>query len=780
MATRLRPEDVLAIWEDLYGPLEKRWRDAFVVRPEARDLGSFPAEEVRSAFQSHQQLDASLLCATTPSNDTTAESPSPSGPFRRSVSPRPYDPDVMNDFDATALAMLRTLTGNPDAEFRDGQLEAIQAVGRDHSRALVVQRTGWGKSAVYFIATRILRDQGLGPTVIVSPLLALMRNQLEMADRLGLNAHTINSTNRDDWDPIFAQIHAGEIDLLLISPERLNNPEFRSDVLPTLLGDIGLLVIDEVHCISDWGHDFRPDYRRLQQVVGSLTPNIPVLGTTATANDRVVADVTEQLGESIELFRGTLERDSLALHVLHMPSKAERMAWLADNIPGLPGVGIVYCLTIKDAEQVGDWLRSRGIDAATYTGPTDSDERIAIEERLTEGDLKVVVATSALAMGYDNPRIEFVIHYQTPGSPIAYYQQVGRAGRAVDHAYGIAMAGAEDQDIQDWFIETAFPSEEDADQVLADLVDSEGLTLGQLQAAINLKQSRLKAMLKILEVEGAVYREGRRWFRSAQPWTYPAQRITDVTAARRREQEAMLRYLASEQCLMAELRGELNDPAPERCGRCANCAGPLRDTGAEQATIEAALAHLRGQVITIDPRRVRPAGLDADLNLREFNIEPGRTLTRWGDPGLAELVRQGKSDDHEFADELVDVTVKMIRGWARQPAPTWVTSVPSNRSGSLVRDFAQRVAARLELPYVDATRRVEDRPQQKSMENSTQQARNVIGAFEVTQSQPGPVLLIDDMVDSRWTMTVIGALLRGAGSGPVYPVALSDTSGSGA
>jgi ATP-dependent DNA helicase RecQ len=342
------------------------------------------------------------------------------------------------------------------------------------------------------------------------------------------------------------------------------------------------------------------------------------------------------------------------------------------------------------------------------------------------------------------------------------------------------MAGAEDQDIQDWFIDTAFPSEEDTDQVLADLVDSEGLTLGQLQATINLKQSRLKAMLKILEVEGAVYREGRRWFRSAQPWTYPAQRIADVTAARRREQEAMLRYLASEQCLMAELRGELNDPAPERCGRCANCVGPLRDTGAERATIEAALAHLRGQVITIDPRRVRPAGLDADLNLREFNIEPGRTLTRWGDPGLAELVRQGKSDDHEFANELVDATVEMIRGWAPQPAPTWVTSVPSNRSESLVRDFAQRVAARLELPYVDAARRVEDRPQQKSMENSTQQARNVIGAFEVTKSQPEPVLLIDDMVDSRWTMTVIGALLRAAGSGPVYPVALSDTSGSGA
>jgi ATP-dependent DNA helicase RecQ len=342
------------------------------------------------------------------------------------------------------------------------------------------------------------------------------------------------------------------------------------------------------------------------------------------------------------------------------------------------------------------------------------------------------------------------------------------------------MAGAEDQDIQDWFIETAFPSEADAGEVLAALAGSEGLTLAQLQAAINLRPSRLKAMLKILEVEGAVYREDRLWFRSAQPWKYPAERIADVTAARRQEQEAMRRYLTSEECLMTELRGELNDPAPERCGRCANCAGPLTDTGAEQATIEAALAFLRGQVITIQPRRVRPAGLDTDLNLKEFNIEPGRSLTRWGDPGLAEVVRHDKYEAQRFSDELVDQTVRMLNDWKPDPAPMWVTSVPSNRSGTLMQDFAQRVAALQELPYVDAVRRSEERPPQKSMQNSTQQARNVIGAFEVMAPPPGPVLLIDDMVDSRWTMTVIGALLRAAGSGPVYPVALSDTLGSGA
>jgi ATP-dependent DNA helicase RecQ len=405
----------------------------------------------------------------------------------------------------------------------------------------------------------------------------------------------------------------------------------------------------------------------------------------------------------------------------------------------------------------------------------DSDERIEIEHRLTDGALKVVVATSALAMGYDNPRIEFVIHYQTPGSPIAYYQQVGRAGRAVDEAYGITMAGSEDEDIQDWFIDTAFPSESDTNDVLSALAGAEGMRVGGLEAVVNLKRGRLLSMLMILEVEGAAYRDGSLWFRSAQPWVYPAKRIADVTAARRAEQETMRRYLSSDDCLMQQLRAALNDPAPERCGRCMNDTGPLASTGVEPENIEAALAFLRGEVISIEPRKVRPPGLTIDLNLRVHNIEPGRALSRWGDPGFAERVRADKYDNGRFSDELVDAIVRMVRTWGPDPAPEWVTSVPSN----LVEDFAQRVATGLGLPYVESLHRVATRRPQKTMQNSNQQARNVLGAFEVQAIRTEPVLLIDDMVDSRWTMTVAGALLRAAGSGPVYPVALSDTLGSG-
>ena len=682
----------------------------------------------------------------------------------------------MPDSEDVAHEHLRALTTNPGAEFREGQLEAIRVVAEDRGRALVVQRTGWGKSAVYFIATKMLREQGTGPTVIVSPLLVLMRNQMEMADRLGIRAETVNSTNPDDWQEIFARIAAGTVDLLLISPERLNNLKFRAEVMPQLLESIGLLVIDEVHCISDWGHDIRPDYRRLRQVVDSLPPSVPVLGTTATANTRVVDDVRQQLGENLFVLRGPLERDSLSLHVLAMPDKAERMAWLAMHIPELPGAGIVYCLTVADALRVAEFLRSRGIDARAYTGPMDHEQRLAIEERLTLGDIKVVVATSALAMGYDNPKIEFVIHYQTPGSPVAYYQQVGRAGRAVDKSYGIAMSGHEDTDIQDWFINTAFPPEHATTDALDALGSSGGMRVADLEEVVNLRRGRLDAMLKTLEVEDAVYREGSRWFRSARPWSYPTERLEAVNTARRAEQAAMATYVETDQCLMEFLRLQLDDEEATRCGRCANCVGSTFSTDVELELVEAALRILRSETIEIIPRRQAPSGLKDELTLKEHNIAGGRSLTRWGDPGLARQVELGKFRDGEFSDALVDAMVAMIESWRPAPAPTWVTSVPSQAHPGLILEFATRVAARLGLPYVAAVQRALPTEPQKAMENSYQQARNAIDAFTVTDVRPGPVLLIDDTVDSRWTFTVVGSRLRSEGSGPVYAVALADSS----
>ncbi|MCH7668886.1 MAG: RecQ family ATP-dependent DNA helicase [Acidobacteria bacterium] len=670
------------------------------------------------------------------------------------------------------VALLGDLTANPSATFHPGQLEAIETVTARGGRALVVQRTGWGKSAVYFIATKILRAGGTGPTVIVSPLLALMRNQVEAAARLDLNAETVNSSNRDDWTEVFAAIDNDEIDLLLISPERLNNPTFRSDILPDLLDRLGLLVIDEAHCISDWGHDFRPDYRRLQGVVASLPPTTPVLATTATANDRVVADIEEQLGSDLVVIRGTLDRPSLRLQVIDMPNKAERMAWLAKTIPTLPGAGIVYALTITDAKRVTRFLKSQGVDAAVYTGQSETEDRLDIEHRLSANTLKVVVATSALAMGYDNPHIQFVIHFQVPGSPIAYYQQVGRAGRAVDVAYGVALSGAEDVRIQDYFIETAFPSEEITTTILETLAEANGTTRGALAQQVNMQPSRMDATLKLLEIEMAVHREGSKWFRSATEWAYPSERVEAVNANRRLEQQAMARYVATDECLMAFLRSELDDEA-EDCGRCANCVDDPLDATVDRSLIAVAHDFIRLQPIVIEPRKQSPGSFPR-LNLRKYRIEEGHALARYGDPGWGELVQVGKNHTGRFDDELVTAAVDLIRKWSPRPFPQWVTAVPNRGEHNEVVDFAARLADGLGIEFVDVVKRVAEGPPQSEMHNSYQQARNVLDSFDVGRVPEGPVLLVDDIVESRWTLTVIGNLILQAGATAVYPFALAD------
>jgi len=477
------------------------------------------------------------------------------------------------------LQRLQDLAG-PKAGFRTHQLEAIRDLVDDRARVLCVQRTGWGKSAVYFIAAALLREQGAGPALIVSPLLALMRNQIAAAERLGLRAHTVNSTNRDAWHEVKALLADDAVDLLLISPERLDNPTFRAEMLPLFADRVGLVVIDEAHCISDWGHDFRPDYRRLKEMLERLPTGVAVLCTTATANDRVVADIEDQLrvgAAGLRTYRGPLGRASLRFEVVELPGQADRLAWLATWLPQLPGSGIVYTLTKRDAELVAEWLTARGIRSEAYSGEIESDRRVDVEERLLANELKAVVATSALGMGYDKPDLGFVVHYQAPGSVIAYYQQVGRAGRALEHAEVVLLRGHEDRRIQDFFIQQAFPPRELVDRVMERL-DGDGATARELMAHVNLGRGRVDALLKVLDVEGAVTRDGSRWSRVAgSDWRYDGARYARVTALRRREQEAMAAFGADGRCLMRALQEELDDPEPEDCGRCAACAGARYD-----------------------------------------------------------------------------------------------------------------------------------------------------------------------------------------------------------
>jgi ATP-dependent DNA helicase RecQ len=686
---------------------------------------------------------------------------------------------VADTFATAALQRLRTLTDDPQAVFREDQLEAIADLVADHARVLCVQRTGWGKSAVYFVATSLLRDAGAGPTLIVSPLLALMRNQIAAAQRLGLRAHTINSTNRDEWENVREQLAAGTIDLLLISPERLNNPRFRDDMLPLFAASVGLLVIDEAHCISDWGHDFRPDYRRVKDMLDALAPEVAVLGTTATANDRVVADVLEQLGgtavSELRSYRGPLARTSLRLETLELHRPAQRLAWLVENLPRLPGSGIVYTLTKRDAEQVATFLTANDISAVAYSGEHDTEQRIATEERLLNNEIKAVVATSALGMGYDKADLTFVVHFQAPGSVVAYYQQVGRAGRGVDHADVVLLRGGEDRRIQDFFIEQAFPSHERVLAVLAELkaAGGEGRTTRELMGVVNLGSSRIDAMLKILDVEGAVRRNGTRWqFVDGSDWAYDGERYAAVTALRRAEQDAMAAYGADGRCLMLALQSELDDPDPQPCGRCSVCTAPRFDTPPDEGLVELAQRHLRARPLELEVRKMAPDTSGAMKKIADkLRTEPGWALARVGDggwwPAIERGLRAGRLDD-----EIVIALADVARGAG--VAAAWVTRVPSVALGAVVDDLAQRLAAQLAVPYLDLVARTEPRPPQRELANAVQQAANVRGAFAIAADVPRtPGLLVDDRRLSGWTLAMVGGQLRGAGATAVTPLVLA-------
>ena len=685
-----------------------------------------------------------------------------------------------------ALELLRRALGKADAEFRDGQWEAISALVQRQARLLVVQRTGWGKSLIYFIATKLLRNQGAGCTLLVSPLLSLMRNQIAAARNIGVRAETINSSNVADWPRIEGGLHRDEFDVLLISPERLGNDEFVNRCLLPIANRVGLFVVDEAHCISDWGHDFRPDYRRIVRILQALPRNIPVLATTATANDRVVGDIVGQLGPNLDVQRGPLTRASLSLQNIYLRSQAERMAWLAHTLPQLPGSGIIYALTVRDSERLADWLMSQGIDAEPYYGAKETEQREALENRLLNNEVKALVATVALGMGFDKPDLGFVIHFQRPASVVHYYQQVGRAGRAVDDAFGVLLNGEEDDLIADYFIRTAFPTPGNVDQLLAAMRAAGGpLTASRLRQRLNLSAGMIEKILKflMLEAPAPVQKTRSGYVLNPVPWSMPVDRIERITNLRRQEQERMKVYMTSESCLMQFLAEELNDPNAAPCGKCANCMGGLLSEDYPDNLAQAAAEFLDRRENPIQLKKKWPAGL-ADPEMRG-NIAPehqsmeGRALCRWGDPGLGALVRRGKQQDHRFDDELVEAAAHFIRSrWRLDPAPIWMTCVPSRRHQTLVPDFAQRLAARLGLPFAGCIRKVRDTEPQKTRANSFQQAQNMAGAFVVDRAKvrPEPVLLIDDMVDSKWTFTVLTVLLRKAGSGPVYPFALADSS----
>ena len=684
-----------------------------------------------------------------------------------------------------AQTLLKEMIGE-NAVFRPGQWEAIDAIAFKKQRVLVVQRTGWGKSLVYFLATKLLRDEGTGPTMLISPLLSLMRNQIEMAEKIGIRAFTINSANQKEWEEVENALAENQCDILLISPERLNNERFQKYVLPVVAGRVGLFVVDEAHCISDWGHDFRPDYRRITRILQMLPGGVPVLGTTATANNRVIEDIQSQLGEGLVTLRGALDRQTLHLQNIQLANQSERMAWLVENLPKFQGSGIIYCLTVPDTERVTEWLKNNGFNAVAYHAGNDTEiDRPAIEQAFIHNEIPILVATVALGMGFDKPDISYVIHFQRPGSVIAYYQQVGRAGRAVDRAYGILLSGTEDDEIQDYFIETAFPSMQNMQEILDTLGRYESLSFEELLSKVNIARGVVEKALKLLEVDGAIgtsYNGKVLYFRTPNPWRSDTERIERVLALRRAEKNQMQAYLDHQGCLMEFLLQALDDPDPKPCGRCANCRGKGLPNTVSHALVAQAENFLKGMIISIEPRKRWPAGVFVDQK-RVIPIELqnclGRSLCYYGDAGWGKLVHDGKYVNRHFSDELVEASFKLIiQNWSPAPFPTWMTAIPSHRHPILVSDFAKRLAKKLGIPFILVLIRTGEPPEQKTMQNSTMQARNVMNSLSVNGDVPGgPVLLIDDIIDSGWTLTMAGYLLRSHGSGEVYPFLLARASG---
>ncbi len=713
------------------------------------------------------------------------------------------DAGTRADVRSRAEGHLRALVGRDDAVLREDQWSAIEALAVDQRRALVVQRTGWGKSAVYFVATLLLRERGAGPTVIVSPLLALMRNQIAAAERAGIRAVTINSTNAESWEPTHEAIRAGEVDVLLVSPERLNNPGFRDEVLPRLAATCGLLVVDEAHCISDWGHDFRPDYRRIRTLLGDLPDGIPVLATTATANRRVTDDVAEQLGgldrgtdrgtdrAEVLVLRGSLDRESLRLGVVRLPTAEQRLGWLADHLAEQPGSGIVYCLTVAATAEVADYLRSRGHDVAAYSGQTEATERQALEQDLQAGRVKALVATSALGMGFD-ASLGFVVNLGAPSSPVAYYQQVGRAGRGLDarseSATVVLLPATEDRDIWAYFASLAFPREELVRQTLEVLAqEGRALSTAALETRVELSRNRLETLLKVLDVDGAVTRVRGGWESTGQPWTYEAERFERVREAREREQRAMLDYLDTDRCRMRYLREQLDDPDAEDCGRCDTCGGLDLPTGVSEAALSEAGARLSRPGVVVEPRKMWPTGLPAigvDLKgkIADGAVE-GRAVARLTDLGygqaLRELFRDG-TEDGPVPVPLVKAVMAVLGDWS--PRVDALVAIDSATHGTLVSDLAAGLSRYLGVPVVGRFAIVDPSvgPGRGAV-NSAQRVAAVGRRFDLHLDDPAAldgasVLLVDDLVVTGWTMTLAARAVRRAGAAQVAPLALATQS----
>ena len=680
------------------------------------------------------------------------------------------------DAEQVGTRVIEALAG-PGARLREDQESAVTALEQPGARVVVVQATGWGKSAVYWVATARARAAGRGPTLVISPLLSLMRDQVGAAERAGLSAATLNSSNIDEWSSIEERLVSGELDVLLVSPERLANPGFGRRVLDVLAGNLGLLVIDEAHALSDWGHDFRPDYRRVADVLTQMNPATPVLATTATANERVTADLAQQLGESSLVLRGPLARSSLQLAVLPHMSTIDRYAWVVDQLPTLPGSGIIYTLTVADAERLADAITAAHGDTlpvAAYTGGLDPDVRAQLEDDLKANRVKALVATSALGMGYDKPDLGFVVHVGAPASPVSYYQHIGRAGRAIDHAVVALLPAKQDEDIWAHFATATIPRRDDVAKLLAVLEGAaEPMSVVALEAESGLRRNKVDLLLKQLAVASVTERTPDGWRATGQPWEYDESHYASVIATREREADIMRSFITGRECLMALLRRALDDPDAAPCGQCSVCLGhlpaPLLEHPSAQ-TRQRVMDQLRGDSRVLEPRKMWPGGSFGARGKipAALMAEPGRILMfaeapEWEDDLVA--LQQGRPASSALLEASVRTLTSWSTVWAQRP-----TCVIGVGQGAFVTAVCEHLAQVGRLP--STVWQVDPEPG-SATESGADVARRWREACQTTATPPvagQTVLLVLESSSTTWEPTVAAATLRERGAAAVLPL----------
>ena len=669
------------------------------------------------------------------------------------------------------------------AKFKGGQLKAIQKILAGN-HLLVVQKTGWGKSLVYFLATKILRKRKKGITIIISPLLALINNQIDSAVKFGLNVQTINSTNKKDWDYIIQFLKMNKIDALIISPERLADSEFVELLIREITMKIILFVVDEAHCISDWGHDFRPDYRRIVDLIQCLPPNIPILATTATANNRVIKDIKEQLGESLSVIRGSLMRKSLAVQVIHLLAQEERLGWILENIHNLPGTGLIYCLTVSDCELVYKWLKSNEINCACYYSKMEQQKKDMIQKKFMKNEIKVLIATVAFGMGIDKTDISFVVHFQKPKNIVSYYQQIGRAGRGIHKALAILLVGQEDDEINQYFIDSAFPTIELMNEIINIIQLNEGIKRGQIESRVNASSKRIDSCIRYLLVNRDIYCEESKYYKTPKIWRPDLKHMKDITDIRLKELQQMNDFVNTKQCYMEFIAKKLDDLYVYPCRKCKNCLKKeIIPSSVSKEFIIKAQIFIKNNFNIIEPRKKWPfkVCIDGRNMIKESDrCQEGIVLSNYRDTGLGKLVSEEKYEKNCFSDELVEASCKLLKQFTKENKIYWITNIPSLRRPNLVKDFAIKVAKKLGLHYIDSIEKIKDVVCQKELNSSFLQYRNAFDSFEIKKDICIPkenVLLIDDIVSSKWTFTVCGYQLIQNGSGKVYPFALANSAG---